>query len=229
LTLTRELRFDKSHPLHFTLVAQYGSMVELAGAIVVLRQHGCATGVPSVFRTLLETSVEFHNLSADPAYGYFWEASDLKEWLRILKAARRGNNPYLADLENKANLTPIIDSFQARFDALCEDDYRPLTIRERFERAEMRAEYESLYNLLSADAHSNRRALIERHLDITDEGFDVAFYKSVDQDAYTYTTASILIESTRTIHATLGREVGPDLAPLVTELQRVRAAYDAGA
>jgi hypothetical protein len=52
LTLTRELRFDKSHPLHFTLVAQYGSMVELAGAIVVLRRNGCATGVPSWSGTL---------------------------------------------------------------------------------------------------------------------------------------------------------------------------------
>jgi hypothetical protein len=225
LALSRELRFDKTHPLQFTLVAQYGSILELAGAIVVLRQHGCTTGVPAVFRTLLETSVEFSNLSADPKYGYYWEAADLDGWLRLLKAARRGNNPYLADLERIANLGFIIDSYQARFDALREDGYRPLTIGKRFERAGMSAAYESVYNMLSADAHSNRRALIGRHLDITSEGFDLTLYKSVDQLAFADTTAAILLESTRTIHAALGRDAGLDLDPLEAEFGRVRAEY----
>ncbi len=70
LDLSQQLIFDKSHALHFALMSLYGSLIELVGCMLTLMRNNGKLGVPPLFRTFLETYVEFHNLVRDPKYGY---------------------------------------------------------------------------------------------------------------------------------------------------------------
>ncbi len=76
LEFSKEIVFDKRHPLHFNLIALYGSLIELSGSMIILLEKNAKIAVPSIFRTFLETYVEFHNLVRDPKYGYFMGKSN---------------------------------------------------------------------------------------------------------------------------------------------------------
>jgi len=200
------LRFDKKHPLHFTLVALFGSVVELTHGLKVLQDAGATCAVPSAFRTLLETRVEFVNLLADAKYGYFMEAADLKETLKMLRAARDGRNPYLTDIAALPNLLDLTRQLEDRLEELRREGYHSLQIVERFERAGMKAEYESIYNSLSTDSDSNRRALVDRHVELDEGDFELVFFKkSSDEYSLPYldSASTYLLESTREILALL--------------------------
>lgn len=77
LEAAKKFIFDKKHAWHRNLVALHGSLIELSSCLITLIENRGATGVPSVFRTLLETYVEFHNLADDKKYGYHMEANYL--------------------------------------------------------------------------------------------------------------------------------------------------------
>ena len=116
--------------------------------MLILMRNKAKLGIPSLFRTFLETYVEFHNLVREPKYGYYMDASDLKEWLRVLKAARDTENPYLSTISALPNLPSIIFEKERQLQDLKAHGYNPLTIRQKFKRAEMLEEYLSFYNFL---------------------------------------------------------------------------------
>ena len=173
LALLSGLKFDKHHALHFGLVSLYSSLIELVGCILILMDNSGKLGVRPLFRTFLEAYVEFYNLAQDPKYGYFIEANDLKEWLRVLRAARDTKNPDLAKIAALPNLASIIANSERELQDLKKKGCEPLDICAKFKRADMEEEYRSLYNFLCTDTHSNKRALINRHAEISDGDYEL--------------------------------------------------------
>jgi len=228
LQYTPSLVFDKKHALHFTLVSLYGSLIELTGCMLTLLENRGKIGIPSIFRTFLETYVEFHNLSRDPKYGYHMEASDLKEWLRVLKAAAESDNPYLADVATLPNLPAIIQQKESQLQELKSKGYKPLTIFERFDRANMVEEYRSIYNFLSSDCHSNRRALVNRHSELGDGDFTLVFYKNAPDEMLHHldSAAGLMVSATVGIHEQLESVVVPEVRLLRRRLDEVRSTYE---
>jgi len=203
IDLSKAIIFEKKHPRQLFLIALYGSILELCGGLITLIDKKFYTRMPSLFRSIVEAHVELKNLFADAEYGYFMEASRCDQWIKVLKEAKKGKNPYLSEITNWDKLESELGKEKNTLNELKKKGYTPLKVWKRFELAGMENEYRSLYNFLSCDAHSNIRALIKRHIDINDQDFEVVFYKDEPLDhhlSYLDTTAGILLESSAMIH-----------------------------
>ena len=232
LRLLPRIKFDKHHALHFALLSLYSSLIELVGCILILMDNRGRLGVPSVFRTFLETYVEFHNLVRDPKYGYYIDANYAKEWLRVLKAARDTKNPYLSGFTALPNLPEIIAKTEEELANLKTRGFEPLSIRARFERADMLEEYESFYNFLCTEAHSNKRALIDRHAEIGAGDYELVIYKNAPDAEYLEyldSAAGLLVSATASIHEKLETDAIEETASFRRALDAVRAMYKEGA
>lgn len=198
-----ELEFDKEHVWCRHLVALYGSMIELSGCLIILLDKRGNIGVPAIVRTFLETSVEFNNLLKEKAYGYSMEASYHHEWLRLLREASKGNNPFLNKISELTDLSEQISLHKEKLTDLKSKGFVPLNMVQRFEKAGMGDEYHSMYNSLCNNTHPNIRALIERHLEIEGDSFVVVMYKDIPLDDFLpeiSTVTSRLIDSSIGIH-----------------------------
>jgi hypothetical protein len=107
--------------------------------------------------------------------------------------------------------------------------YQPLKIKERFERANMSEEYQSMYNFLSCDAHSNIRGLISRHAEIDNRDFEVVYYR--DEPIETFLTtidsaAGLLLNASLALHRVYHSPVISEIEAFEQELAAVRASYD---
>lgn len=180
---SKALLFDNSHPWHINLVALHCSIIELVGCMVILLDGNGNSGVPSIFRTLLDTYVEFKNLLDDRCYGYHMEAIYRKEWLKLLGEAKKGNS-YLLQIAKALNLDEAIQKEEEKLAELKDKGYSPLLVHERFKRCGMEDVYRSLYNMLCNHDHPNIRALIERHIEMSDGDFSIVLYKGEPKDEY---------------------------------------------
>lgn len=178
LEVADDFSFDKEHPLHRNLVALYGTQIELSGALIVVELNKAGIAVRGLFRNIMEVFVELNNLAQNPLYGDHMEAAHLHEWNKSLKSARDGN-PFLASIGELPDLQDVINSNESKLAAYRERGVRPLNVFERFQRAQIENEYRSIYNQLSSDAHGNIRSLIDRHIEMNEEGndFEVVVYK----------------------------------------------------
>lgn len=191
--LSTEIRFDKTHPRHRSMVSLYGSILELTSAIKLLLRENLGTGVPILLRSILEAYVDLFNLADNPRYGYALELAYIREWLRILEEAKAGKNDYLSSITTAPDLDETISEWQRKKKQLERDGHRPLKQEEKFRRAQMEKEYKSIYNSLCCDAHNNLRALVGRHLEIGQTDFDIVLYKGYGDDDF-YLHAGMLGE-----------------------------------
>jgi hypothetical protein len=203
IALAAALRFDKDHPWHRNLVSLYLSIVELSGCIPVLMNSNHGIGIPSILRSLLDTYIEYVNLSADKNYGNFMELSYSSQWLKLLVEAQTGTNQYLKDFATVPELRSRIKELQQTIQELKGKGYRELSIKERFERAGHLDQYKSIYNYLCNNDHPNIRALIDRHIELDESDFSIVMYKDNSEDKYfehiTH-ACSILLDSSFRIH-----------------------------
>jgi hypothetical protein len=228
LELLKGLKFDKHHALHFGLVSLYSSLIELVGCLIILLNKNGKLGVRPLFRTFLETYVEFKNLAQDPKYGYSIEASDIKEWLKVIKSAQ-DNNPYLASIAALADLSTKRYELERKLQNLKKKGYEPKSIYDKFKLAGMEMEYRSLYNFMCTETHSNLRALINRHVEINDEDFNVVVYMNPPDESFLPvldSAAGLLISATIRIHEILRSDAVADAKFLEEGLKEVRTRYE---
>jgi hypothetical protein len=213
LELVKDLRFDKKHPWHRALISLYGTMLELYGSDLALIRaaldlKGSAIGVPILLRSAIEAHVDFKNLASDRDYGYHLRATELEQWIKILKAARPGQNPYLANLSREPLVGQFLPQFETELSDLKRKGYYPLGKKEKFERARLDQVYQSVYNQLCCDSHNDLRSLVTRHIELSpDQGdFEVNYYSPTTADQIMPDVdcfCSLLVDSTETIHRIL--------------------------
>lgn len=194
-------------------------MIELSSCVIILLENNGKSGIPSVFRTILETFVELANLAHCKTYGYCMEVAHNRQWLNILQSAQRGN-PFLKAIADEIDLDEKITEYQEKISNLRKKGFRQLKVYERFELAGMENEHESLYNFLSCDAHSNIRALIRRHAEFSDDDFQVVYYRDEPTESFlTYidSTIRLLINSATILHNELESEKVKALQELLEE------------
>lgn len=228
LRLAATLRFNKRNLLDMHRVALYGTLLELTGCMIQLVEHDGRTGVPSLFRAFLEAAVELRNLARDSAYIEYINASHVDQWLKVLKEAKKGKNPYLASIAALSDLDAQIADQEKQLKEFESKGIRPLNVFERFDRADMVEEYRSLYNFLSCDSHSNTRALISRHIELGSHDFEVVYYKDEPVESFLATldsTAGLLIEASQSVHEAFKSESIGEVQKLREELTTVRARY----
>lgn len=222
---SKNLRFDKKDGLHFNLIALYGSLIEFSSCIVILLERNGKIGIPAIFRSLLEAYVDFCNLIKDPAYFNYMQASDLNQWIKLLKKDAMGENPYLSKMSTLPDLKDFAEQKGKELKKLEKDGYRELKIFEKFDRANMEREYRSLYNLLCSASHSNLTALFKRHTEINREDFEVFFYKDEPKEdfiAYIDGTSGTLVNASIKIHDYFKTDSVKTFQDLKEELESVR-------
>lgn len=223
--LSTRLSFNKGHPLHRNIVALYGSIIELTGAVIALVDQRLTTGVPVLLRSTLEAYVDLQNLIDAPTYGYALELGHIKEWINLLNEAKTGRNEYLASINESPDLDARITEWTNQKIALERRGHRSLKIYQKFQRAGMEKEYKSLYNSLCCDAHNNLRALVDRHVEINGDGFEVVYYKAYtpeDSAIHVGTNAELLLRASTKVHEFLGSPVIAEVAKLRHELNVLR-------
>jgi len=226
LQLASALRFNKSDPVDLHRVALYGTLLELTGCMIHLIEHQGRTGVPSLFRAFLEAAIELRNLIKDAGYIDHMMASHVDQWLKVLQEAKKGTNPYLASIAASQDLDKQITDHEKQLGELLAREKRPLNVFERFKRANMVAEYRSLYNFLSCDSHSNIRALISRHIERGDNDFKVVFYKDEPIETFLATlgsTAGLLVEASLSVHEAFNSGSLAEIQKMREELSAMRA------
>ncbi len=228
--LSRVLKFDKTHKWHVNLISLYGSMLELANSICVLVQGDSPIGIPILLRSIIEAFTDFNNLAETRTYGYHMDASNVKEWIKILEVAKQGENPYLAEISKLPNIDEILSDFKTQLEELKGKGYSPLNNFQKFEKSNLSNEYRSIYNFLCCDSHNNIRSLISRHADITDDKSDyqLQFFAPVDLDTisdYIDSCIGILINSTILIHTALESSVIIEAKELAVKLSEIRKLF----
>ncbi|HEY8094476.1 MAG TPA: DUF5677 domain-containing protein [Methylobacter sp.] len=228
LSNSTHIVFDKRNLLDFHRIALYGSLIEFSGAIIVAILNNAKIGIPSLFRSMLEASVEFQNLIKDPTYLNLMEANHSAQWLKVLEEAKKDTNPYLASIAKLPNLATLIAAESDKLTILKQQGYQPLNIKDRFDRANMSDEYQSMYNFLSCDAHSNIRALISRHAEIKERDFEAVYYRDEPIESFLTTIDSacgLLINASLALHRVYQSPVISEIEVLEQELVAVRTSY----
>jgi len=122
LDFSTVVRFDKTNPYHFNLVALQVSMIELASCVIILLENNGKAGIPSIVRTMLETFVELKNLTDSPKYGYYMEVAHNKQWLDLITNAKNGN-PFLKGIGAEINLDKQIQEYEQKIKNLKSKGY----------------------------------------------------------------------------------------------------------
>jgi len=227
LGLVESLHFDKKHPWHLHLVLLYGTMIELLGSACILIREGVPMGVPILLRSALEADLDFMILAKERRYGYHIRAAELHEWIRILREAKKRQNPFLSGIAQIPNLEEVLVHWQTELSELKEKGFGPLKQKQKFHRAELEPVYRSFYNFLCCHSHNNIRALVSRHIDIAADrkDFQVEYYAPVKLDAllpYIDSFCGIIVSSTETIHRILQSDSTDRVDALKKELDEQR-------
>jgi hypothetical protein len=227
LDLVKSLRFHKRHPWHLHLVSLYGTMLELLGSTCILIREGVPIGVPILLRSAVEANLDFVNLAARRRYGYYMRAAELHEWIKILREAKTGQNPFLKAIAQVPNLDDVLAQYKSDLSKLKTDGFSPLSQKEKFGRADLDAVFRSVYNFLCCHSHNNIRALVSRHINISPNqtDFQVEFYAPVNLDGllpYIDSLCAIIMSSTETIHRVLKSDATKEVQALKKELENQR-------
>ena len=157
----RLISLHKENLYEHTLLAYSSSLLDLADAIITLSVTGKLSGIPILYRTFSETFVDFHNLSSDRNYGYRLQSNRLKEWIKVLEHL---DPKHLEWLKESNELDDLVE-FEAQLvkeKAELSDQYKPIKISAKFDLAGLKDFYETMYNELCSDSHSNLRSVRSR-------------------------------------------------------------------
>jgi hypothetical protein len=144
-------------------VGVYLRLVELAGALLTLIESRDWIGVPIILRSMIESYADLKNLFADPTYARRMEATVAQAWTKLLEKARKGENPFLADLSDADQEHQLFQQHSERLQELLQQGFKPLQPHERFEIAGLASE-RVVYGRLSAETHGDAGAVLRRHL-----------------------------------------------------------------
>lgn len=174
---TGRIIFHTEIPQHSYLMSMHCTIIELSSCCIELLKIGQATAVPVIARSVLEAYADLKCLLQDENHWRFMHARHLNDKENFIKAAREGN-PILADYSRQINVGEEWSSVQAELAALKTEGVEPITsIKRKFTKAGMKAEYESMYALLCNDAHNSQSALVSRHLEEDGDGFRITLFK----------------------------------------------------
>jgi hypothetical protein len=150
LEAARELKSDGKTASLGTLCL-YLTLIELCGAVIALRDETLASGVASIARSALDAFVDIRNLLEDSTYWVRLEAADDFEWKKVLENASAGGNTALGPLGAAPNFAELRRQISDRVKAAEKAGTAKLSPEERFAKANLRPECQSLFAFLSAE------------------------------------------------------------------------------
>ena len=150
-------------------VLLYYAILDHARSIAALADAQTYCAIPIVTRSALDAYADIANLADHIRYWEHLEEADGSKWKPLLERASRGGNPALKGLAESDLLPQGRRQFSKDLKELRAKGVSTLGAEERFQRAGLNNEYESMYSLLSAEVHNNISTLQSRYIDWNEE------------------------------------------------------------
>lgn len=228
--LLGSLHFNKEHPQHLYSICSYASMLEFAGDINALARSDRATGIPVVLRSMLEAFACLRCCVGDPNHFKVMYASFTEQKLKLLRSiSSNPQNPYLIRLSETENVARSVAVLEAELEGFRAQKRGPLNHFEVFDKAGLKAEYQSLYWQLCMHSHNNVSALEDRHIEKNGPDYEVTLWKEVDpKDTIRYldSMCGMLLDATEQLHALLESGKIEEVNALRASLAEIRLLYE---
>ncbi len=220
------LRYNFYDPRdRFSVLLVY-AVIDDARAVLALVRAGALAGTPIVTRSALDAYADIANLSDHPEYWQSLQVADAEKWKKLLERASQGENPVLKQITLSASL-PIGRKQNAReLDQLRLEGGKSLGIGERFKKAGLTDEYESVYAILSSEAHNNVSYLQSRYIDYDDQSawittpVETSRHAQRDGRSTLLTMGEIVLRSAEKVLRLFGHGIAV-LSTAERELQRI--------
>jgi hypothetical protein len=229
-SLVPAVHFSATNRQHLLSGALLGRILEIAeGIYSTLERQDSACGF-ILLRSLLEVHMDLRILEKDPGHDEVMHAAWLSQQKSMLeKAVEKGSvSPFLRSIAGEAGAKELLDEVRAQLLELKDRKIRPLSIKEKFEKAGLLDYYDGPYNDLSWNTHSNINVLEKRHIKLKSGGFEIRAFDPISDvelkiisDTAAGFVANSLVAATNV--AAEGAEAC-DLSNLTEKLGRFRAA-----
>jgi hypothetical protein len=220
------LRFDFYEPRHRYAVLLLWAVLDYARDVLALIQAVRCGAIAIVTRSALDAYADIANLGDRPQYWEHLVAADASKWKQILERASRGGNPMLKALSEDALLPVGRRKHALELKALQAKGVEKLDIGERFERAQLTNEYESMYSFLSSEVHNNVSGLQSRYIDWDESRAwlvptgESSGHSQHYEEPCTLTMSEIVIKSTEKVLTLLGHGTAV-MSPASAELEKI--------
>ncbi len=228
--LVDDLHFDSEKTQHVVAGALLGRVLEVAeGIYSTLEREDSGCGF-ILLRSLTETYVDLLNTANDPAYSEFMEAAFVEQQHKVIaKSFSKGGTSSGLSGFSGGEAVDQLNWTRARLKELGERKIKPLTIRERFERAGQSTLYDIIYVQLCWHSHANINILGNRHVRATNAGVEIRAFVPVDDvdlQKISGTTAGILVHCIGALKELLtGGMHSGDLEKLTSALGSLRELW----
>jgi hypothetical protein len=147
--LFKDLHVESKHASYITMMGLFATLIEHSSGFLILMESKSFSSTQTVARAAFEVYVDILNLKKDGNYtNYLWAEYYNRE-KEINKSGAKKKF-----LKNKRD-----ECFKLYHE---NGDFEALTISQKFNLANFKAEYKSIYSLLSANTHSGIFSLLNR-------------------------------------------------------------------
>lgn len=219
------LRFDFYEPRQRYAVLLLWTVLDYARDAIALAQAARYGAIAIVTRSALDAYADVANLGDHPDYWEHLAAADASKWKQLLERASRGGNPMLKAL-SEDELLPLGRRKNAQELKALQARVEKLGIDERFKRAQLTNEYESMYAILSSEVHNNVSSLQSRYIDWDEKSARLVPTGETSSHSHHYeepcilTMSEIVIQSTETVLKLLGHGTAV-MSPARSQLDQI--------
>jgi hypothetical protein len=158
-------RCDVADPQHRYAILLLYALTDHARVALGLARGAAFTGIGPTTRCAIDAYADLCNVCECPRYFKHLDAASAFHWKKLLERASAGRIAALKALTDSPLLAVGRKKFAAELKTLKAQGIEPLDIDERFKRAKLTDEYQSLYAILSAEVHNNIAELQSRYID----------------------------------------------------------------
>jgi len=224
-----DIRFNKKSDCDRNRVLLYSRLIELAYGMVILLDKKAYAGVEPIFRTFFEAYVDLRILFSDPNYKDHLEYEYHEQWEKLLTIAKKGQNPFLSKIGAHKDVQKRISDHQHVLKKLTQRGItKSLKKKDKFDRANLSAEYESIYNFLCSESHNDLRCLYNRHIDGDSSDFKIVLFREDSWENILPTVSTvteILLEVSERIHSEFKSSKLAEIQKLKAEFAKIRSEY----
>lgn len=205
------------------ILSLYASLLEYINCALVLSAKKISSADDVIFRSFLEGFVDFKNLLRIENYHLNLQVDHDMSWNKVLKAACDGN-PFFESIALAEDRDARHLEHRANIDHLLGAGIKKISIKKKFDLAEMTAEYESIYAFSSREVHNSIGALMRRHFEEDGDNYVLKLNHwlpercSLRFDGYLV----FLIEATNLLSEKFDSSLADVMKPISEQLARLR-------
>lgn len=202
----QKVRFDKNNPIHFIKIGTYLSVLEQSIVISDIVDSGLGYHAYPTLRCQMEGLADLINLNNDEGYLAHLEMQHEDSFHKQFVAGKLGN-PYFYSLARPPEFSNELSKLGRKVKKLRGEGARRLEPKEKMALADMALEHEALYGLLNDHCHGGIRALMARHVRISEDDHAIVGFNhgSADEfDAPLQTSLDVTLRASMEIHTTFG-------------------------